>query len=93
MISSESDKLSHKRRRGDDSPLALDSDGDELLAFEQAISHVSMKKVIKDLEKDPRLQVMSGNHRQRWTAKMEIAKGIVSEVHHREWQKPRSAWA
>ena len=75
----ESDKLSHKRRRGNEGPDG--SDGDELLAFERAISHVSMKKVIKDLEKDPRLQVMSGNHRQRRTAKMEIAKGIVSEVY------------
>ena len=69
----DSDKLSHKRRRG--------SDSDELLAFEQAISHVSMEKVIKELEKDPRLQMMSGNHRQRRTAKMNIAKGIVSEVY------------
>ena len=53
---------------------------DKLLSLGIALNHVNMKEIIKDLERDPRLMLNAGNHRQRRTAKRQIANGIVAEA-------------
>jgi len=46
-------------------------------AVGKAIQHVSMKKIISELENDPRLKLKTGNHRHRRTASQAIKRGIV----------------
>ena len=72
------------RKRNDES----NEDPDEkpakklrIASVHQAIGHISMKKIIEELESDPRLKLKNGNRRQRRTAKQAIARGVVSEVY------------
>ena len=52
-----------------------------MASVSKAVSHVSMKRIIEELEKDPRLMIKKGNRRQRRTASQAIARGVVSEAY------------
>jgi len=66
-----------KRSMGDE----FNEFDDKLLHLKESLNHVDMKKILEDLERDPRMQILTGNHRQRRSARQAIARGVVAEVY------------